>query len=49
VLEPDYLRRGVAEFVGTFALIFVGAGSALYGNIEVAAFANGLVIAVMVS
>jgi aquaporin TIP len=43
------LRRGFAEFVGTFALIFVGAGSAIYGNLVAAAFANGLVIAVMVS
>ena len=49
MLAADYLRRGVAEFVGTFALIFVGAGSALSGNLVVAAFANGLVIAVMVS
>jgi aquaporin Z len=49
VLETDLLRRGVAEFVGAFALIFVGAGSALSGNLVVAAFANGLVIAVMVS
>ena len=49
MLAGDYLGRGVAEFVGTFALIFVGAGSALYGNLVVAAFANGLVIAVMVS
>jgi len=49
VLEGDYVRRAVAEFVGAFALIFVGAGSAIYGNIVVAAFANGLVIAVMVS
>jgi len=49
VLEGDYLRRGVAEFVGAFALIFVGAGSAIYGQLVAAAFANGLVIAVMVS
>jgi aquaporin TIP len=49
VLEGDYLRRGVAEFVGAFALIFVGAGSAIYGNLTVAALANGLVIAVMAS
>jgi len=39
----------VAEFVGAFALIFVGAGSAIYGNLVVAALANGLVIATMVS
>ena len=50
VLERDYLRRGVAEFIGTFALIFVGAGAASFARIEVDyALANGLVIAVMVS
>jgi aquaporin Z len=50
VLEHDYLRRGTAEFVGTFALIFVGAGGAAYarGPTDLA-LANGLVIAVMVS
>jgi hypothetical protein len=26
-VEQDALRRGAAEFVGTFALVFVGAGS----------------------
>ena len=26
-MEFDPLRRGVAEFVGTFALVFVGAGT----------------------
>jgi aquaporin TIP len=49
VVEGDYLRRSIAEFVGAFALIFVGAGSAIYGQLVAAAFANGLVIAVMVS
>ncbi|HEV2593179.1 MAG TPA: aquaporin [Gaiellaceae bacterium] len=50
MLERDYLRRGVAEFIGTFALIFVGAGAAAFGRIEVDyALANGLVIAVFVS
>ena len=50
VLERDYLRRGVAEFIGTFALIFVAAGGAAYAQNPVdLAFANGLVIAVMVS
>ncbi len=48
-VQIDFMRRGVAEFIGTFALIFVGAGSALYGNIVGSAFANGLVIAIMVS
>src|ERR671927_23369 len=28
-MDYDPLRRGIAEFVGTFALIFVGAGSIL--------------------
>jgi len=50
VLERDYLRRGVAEFVGTFALIFVAAGGAAYAQTATdLALANGLVIAVMVS
>jgi aquaporin TIP len=49
VLAGDYLRRGVAEFVGTFALIFVGAGAVIYGDLAGTALANGLVIAVMVT
>jgi aquaporin TIP len=50
VLERDYLRRGVAEFVGTFALIFVAGGAAAFARIETDyALANGLTIAVMVS
>jgi aquaporin TIP len=50
MFERDYLRRGVAEFVGTFALIFVAAGGAAYARSPIdLALANGLVIAVMVS
>jgi aquaporin Z len=50
VLEGDYLRRGVAEFIGTFALIFVGAGCIAYAKTPTdVALAHGLVIAVMVS
>ena len=50
MLERDYLRRGIAEFVGTFALIFVAAGGAAYARSPIdLAFANGLVIAVFVS
>src|SRR5579884_969048 len=50
MLERDYLRRGVQEFVGVFALIFVAAGGAAYARSPIdLAFANGLVIAVMVS
>jgi aquaporin TIP len=49
-MERDYLRRGVAEFIGTFALIFVAAGGAAYARTPAdLALANGLVIAVMVS
>jgi MIP family channel proteins len=50
MLERDYLRRGVAEFIGTFALIFVAAGGAAYARVGTdLALANGLVILVMVS
>jgi aquaporin Z len=50
VLERDYLRRGAAEFVGTFALLFVAAGGAAFARTPTdLALANGLVIAVMVS
>ena len=50
MLERDYLRRGVAEFIGTFALLFIAAGGAAYARSPAdLAFANGLVIAVMVS
>jgi aquaporin TIP len=48
-------RRSLAEFIGTFALVFVGAGAIMSvgpqadaGTLEVA-LAHGLVIAVMVS
>jgi aquaporin Z len=49
VLEGDYARRGIAEFIGAFALVFVGAGSLIYGDVVGTALAYGLVIAVMVS
>jgi aquaporin Z len=50
VLERDYVRRGFAEFVGTFALVFIAAGGAAYARTPAdLALANGLVIAVMVS
>jgi MIP family channel proteins len=52
---PDALRRGAAEFIGAFALIFVGAGAVLAvgptpepGVVGIA-FAYGLAMAVMVS
>jgi aquaporin Z len=50
-VASDWLRRAVAEFVGTFALIFIGVGAGLFsgGQLLPVAFAHGLVIAVMAS
>jgi aquaporin TIP len=51
----DPIRRGIAEFVGTFALVFVGAGAIMSAagahdpTIVGVALAHGLAIAVMVS
>lgn len=46
----DRLRRGTAEFVGAFALTFVGAGAIMTGaDLVGIALAHGLVIAVMAS
>src|ERR1700694_2053469 len=51
-MERDWLRNAIVEFVGTFALIFVGAGAiiATGGKDLVAiALAHGLAIGVMVA
>jgi aquaporin TIP len=51
-VEYDSVRRGVAEFVGSFALTFVGAGAIAVtagGDLVAIALAHGLVIAVMAS
>ena len=51
-MEHDPLRRGVAEFIGTFVLIFVGMGSIAFiqSNLLVGvALAHGLAIAIMAS
>lgn len=54
-MNPNLLKQCVAEFIGTFALIFIGVG-AIYNNQPGAgvgllgvALAHGLTIAVMVS
>ncbi len=52
---PDALRRGTAEFVGAFALVFISAGAIIAAGpilepgIVGIALAYGLVVAVMVS
>ena len=49
-MPEDYGRRAAAEFVGAFALTFVGVGSIVAGGGLVGvALAHGLVIAVMAS
>jgi aquaporin Z len=54
-VAEDALRRGVAEFVGTFTLIFIGVGSIVAANqihdpsLIGVAIAHGLAIGVMVS
>jgi aquaporin Z len=51
-VEYDALRRAAAEFVGTFALIFIGMGSIVFAGqtgLVGVALAHGLVIAIMAS
>jgi MIP family channel proteins len=50
-VREDALRRGVAEFVGAFTLIFIGGGAGIIsgGDIVAVALANGLAIGIMVS
>ncbi|MGH3114637.1 MAG: aquaporin [Gaiellaceae bacterium] len=49
-MEGDSLRRGTAEFVGAFALMFIGGGAIMTGaDLVGVALAHGLVIAVMAS
>lgn len=51
-MRSALLQRGVAEFVGTFTLIFVGAGAIIQtggGNLTAIGLAHGLAIGVMAS
>jgi len=50
-VEGDYLRRGTAEFIGTFTLVFVAGGAIMVGSggLIGVAVAQGLAIAVMVT
>lgn len=54
-MQEDMLRRGVAEFVGAFTLIFIGGGagimaaSVFQNDIVAVALANGLAIGIMVT
>jgi len=49
-VEGEVFRRSVAEFVGIFALVFVGAGAAMTGSGLVGtALAHGIILAVMVT
>ena len=50
-MEGDVFRRSVAELVGAFALVFIGAGSVMTDgtNLLAIAAAHGLILAIMVS
>ena len=50
-MTSDWFRRGFAEFVGAFTLVFVGVASIVFsgGQLVGIALAHGLAIAVMVS
>jgi aquaporin TIP len=50
-VDESVFRRSVAEFVGTFTLIFIGGGAGIVSSQDIVAIAlaNGLAIGIMVS
>ena len=50
-MGDDPFRRGLAEFVGAFTLIFIGGGAGIisHSDIVAVALANGLAIGIMVT
>ena len=48
-MQLELTKKGVAEFIGTFCLVFIGAGAGIYGDPLMTALAHGLVIFIMVS
>ncbi|MGH3009051.1 MAG: aquaporin [Gaiellaceae bacterium] len=50
-MDESFLRRGVAEYIGTFTLIFIGGGAGIWSgqDIVAVALANGLAIGIMVT
>ena len=52
-MDADPFRRGLAEFVGAFTLIFIGGGAAIISfsshDLVAVALANGLAIGIMVT
>ena len=45
----DLVRRGLAELIGTFCLVFIAAGATIYGDPVVNALAYGFVVFAMVT
>ena len=51
-MPSDWLKKCLAELIGTFALVFIGAGSIIVtgaGDLTTIALAHGLTLGVMVS
>ena len=50
-MDEDPFRRGLAEFVGAFTLIFIGGGAGIVSSSDIVAIAlaNGLAIGIMVT